>query len=169
MSLIEQLMVAAILATLGGVALPSMAKFTQRSRLASAQFDYLAALNHARQQAILGGRVTTFCPTHDRRACAADTRWEDGWLVLDQPPGQTRLLRTGSGLPAPFAIRSSGGRRAVRFRPDGTAGGSNLTLLLCHPDDAERALTVTVSNAGRIRGGRATPAQVADCRNSASR
>ncbi|MEO9077767.1 MAG: GspH/FimT family pseudopilin, partial [Rhodanobacter sp.] len=59
-------------------------------------------------------------------------------------------------------ISSSSGRRDVRFQPDGTASGSNITLVFCEPG-SNTALSVLVSNSGRIRGAMATPAQTADC------
>jgi len=62
-----------------------------------------------------------------------------------------------------LTILSSVGRHYVRFRPDGSARGSNITLPFCRVGNAEHALSVVVSNAGRVRGAPASASQVATC------
>jgi len=54
----------------------------------------------------------------------------------------------------------------VRFHPDGSASGTNLTLLFCSPASNENALSVVMSNSGRVRGAPATADQAASCAQS---
>ena len=115
----------------------------------------------------MSGRRTLLCPTRDGSSCSDATRWESGWLLGrdsnrdDQPDGGP--LHVGQGYAGKVAIYSSGGRHVVRFHPDGSASGSNITLLFCQPSKASDALVVVVSNAGRIRGAPANAAQAATC------
>ncbi|MHB1057616.1 MAG: GspH/FimT family pseudopilin [Rhodanobacter sp.] len=168
MTLIEQIMVLAIIAAITGMAVPSMWKLLGRNQLQVAQTDFIAALRHARETAVMSGKRTLFCPTRDGSTCSSDTRWDNGWLLGhdtdcdDQP--DNGALYVGHGYRGRLAIHSSSGRHIVRFRPDGSAGGSNLTLLFCQPAGAGSALTVVVSNSGRIRGAPASAEQVAACK-----
>jgi type IV fimbrial biogenesis protein FimT len=166
-TLIEQIMVLAIIAVLMGIAAPPLRQLLSRNELRVAQTDFIAALQHARAAAVMGGGRTLFCPTRDGSSCSDTTRWENGWLLGrdsdhdDQPDGGP--LHVGQDYAGKVAIYSSGGRHAVRFRPDGSASGSNITLLFCRPPNVSDALVVVVSNAGRIRGAPANPAQAAIC------
>jgi type IV fimbrial biogenesis protein FimT len=166
-TLIEQIMVLAIIAVLMGIAAPPLRQLLSRNELRVAQTDFIAALQHAREAAVMSGKRTLFCPTRDGSSCSDATRWESGWLLGrdsnrdDQPDGGP--LHVGQGYAGKVAIYSSGGRHVVRFHPDGSASGSNITLLFCQPSKASDALVVVVSNAGRIRGAPANAAQAATC------
>jgi type IV fimbrial biogenesis protein FimT len=51
-------------------------------------------------------------------------------------------------------VRSSRHRSQARFLPDGRSSGSNLSILLCHPDARIQTVRVIVNNAGRVRSER---------------
>jgi type IV fimbrial biogenesis protein FimT len=137
-----------------------------RNRLRVAQMDFIAAMQHARETAVMTGKNTLLCPSADGSSCLADSRWDAGWLLghdtnRDSQPDGSKALYVGQGYGGRLSIRSSSGRRLVRFLPDGSAGGTNLTLLLCQPGSKEPALSVVVGNSGRVRAATATPAQTA--------
>ncbi|MEI7036263.1 GspH/FimT family pseudopilin [Fulvimonas yonginensis] len=165
-TLVEQVATVLILATLTCVAAPSLAGLVRRNRTQAAQMDMMEALGYARGEAVLRRTRVLFCPTRDRLRCSNSNRWESGWLVgIDrnrdnQPDGPP--LRVGEGY-TQLVIRSSRARRHVTFLPDGSAGGSNLTLILCPPGRAQTALGVVVANSGRPRGSRPTARQAVDC------
>ncbi|CAM5512817.1 GspH/FimT family pseudopilin [Rhodanobacter lindaniclasticus] len=170
-SLIEQVMVLAITGILTGIALPSLHGLLSRNRLQVAQSDFITALQHARSTAATSGKRTLFCPSVDGRQCSGDDHWQQGWLLGHdtdgdhQPDGRPSHVRAAYA--AGIRILSSSGRRDVRFQADGSAGGSNLTLLFCEPGRDGPVLSVVVSNAGRVRGAPATAAQAASCRQHA--
>jgi type IV fimbrial biogenesis protein FimT len=116
---------------------------------------------------VFSGKRTLFCPTTDANHCSDDGRWEHGWLLghdadrNDQPDNGP--LYSGPRYDGKLVIVSNTGRHIVRFHPDGSASGSNLTLLFCQPSSANHALAVVVSNAGRIRGAPASANQIASC------
>lgn len=167
MTLIEQIMVLVIIATITGMAIPAMGKLLDRNQLQVAQTDFIAALQHTREAAVFSGKRTLFCPSTDDNHCSDGVRWEHGWLLGhdadrdDQPDNGP--LYIGPRYEGKLVIVSNAGRHIVRFHPDGSASGSNLTLLFCQPSSADRALAVVVSNAGRIRGAPASAAQIAAC------
>lgn len=166
-TLIEQLMALAIVAVLVTIAIPSMGNVLARSRLQSAQMDLIAGLQHARYLAISRGLPTIFCPSRDGSDCVRSPRWEHGWLIASDRNGDNRpdhsAIVTAPHAPPGMHLRSSAGRYRVRFHADGSAVGTNLTITLCLPGHHARALNVIVSNVGRVRGERATPAQARTC------
>lgn len=165
-SLIEQVMVIAVVAVLACIAMPSLGSLAQGHQLQATQFTYLATLRYARSAAITHNSRILFCPSVDGQHCKGTADWTHGWLIArdrdrdGQPDGPP--LRTGR-VPRRLTVLGTAGRKHVRFLPDGTALGSNLSLLFCIPGDDQRALRVVVSNAGRVRGAAATPEQTATC------
>lgn len=167
MTLIEQIMVLAVIAVLTGMAVPPMRSLLARNRLQAAQMDFIAALQHARGTAVMSGRHTLFCPTRDGSSCSDGMRWDSGWMLGHDSDGDRQpdhgALYAGSGYAGKLTILSSAGRRYVRFHPDGSARGSNITLLFCQVGNAGHALSVVVSSAGRVRGAPASASQAATC------
>ncbi|MGA0586052.1 GspH/FimT family pseudopilin [Dyella sp. KRB-257] len=166
-TLIEQIMAVAILAVLVSIAAPSLGSLVSRNRLQTAQMDYIAGLQHARATAITHGLPVVFCPSRDGQHCEATPVWENGWLLGEDRNGDNqpdhRALFTGPAVASPLHVRSSAGRYRVRFHPDGSAAGTNLTLTLCLAGKPEQSLSVVVSNAGRIRGDTPSAAQSTAC------
>ena len=166
-TLVEQVMVVAIMATLVGAAMPSMRRLLDRNQLRTAQADFIGALHHTREAAVIARQATVFCPSRDGQQCADEERWDHGWLLAadrdhdNQPDGQP--LHVNGNYAERLTIQSSIGRRHVRFQADGSARGSNLTFVFCRRGTAEQALSVVVANSGRIRGGAASAEQAADC------
>jgi type IV fimbrial biogenesis protein FimT len=166
MTLIEQVTVVAIVAVLACAASPSLTGLMRRGRMQSAQMDFLQALGYARNEAVTRQVRVLLCPTFDQVRCSEESRWDSGWLVGvdrdgdDQPDGPPLRVGAGHGR---LRIRSSDARQHVTYLPDGSAPGSNLTLVFCHRDRAEGALTLVVSNSGRVRGSRPGGEQVAGC------
>lgn len=167
LTLIEQIMVLAIMAVLTGLASPSLGRLLSRNELQVAQTDFIAALHHARETAVMSGKRTLFCPSDDGNRCNDTVHWESGWLLGhdgdhdDQPDDGP--LRVGHGYNEKLVILGSSSRRVVRFYPDGSASDSNLTLVFCQPSSASRVLSVVVANSGRIRGAPASVEQAAKC------
>ncbi len=166
-TLIEQIMVLVIIAVLTGIAVPSLRRLLSRDRVQVAQTDFMAALHHARATAVMSGIRTLLCPSRNGTTCSDEGRWDAGWLMAHDADGDDQPddgpLYVGQGYHGQVIIHSSRGRHVVRFRPDGSARGSNLTVVFCAADAAGSTLAVVVSNSGRIRGARVTVNQAASC------
>ena len=165
-TLIEQILVLAIMAVLTSIAAPPLRQLLSRNQLQVAQTDFIAALQHTRGTAITTGRRTLFCPSRDGQRCSEETRWDGGWLIghdadRDNQP-DNGPLRTGPGY-AKISILGDSGRLLVRFLSDGTAAGTTNTWRFCRQGRPDQALVVVVSNSGRIRGATANATQAADC------
>lgn len=165
-TLIEQIMVVAVLGVLAAIAAPSLARLLRRNQVQLAQAEFIAALQHARGTAAVSGRSTLLCPSRDGARCSGETRWESGWLIGHDPArkGQPDAapLRSGPGY-AGITILGDDGRRFVRFQSDGSASGTTNTLRICRRGQPDQALVVVVANSGRVRGARASAEQAASC------
>jgi type IV fimbrial biogenesis protein FimT len=172
-SLVEQVIVLAIAAILVAIAVPSMARLIARSATRTTEDALFTAARLARTQAIAHNTHALLCPSKDARTCTGDANWQQGWLVAldrnrDNQADGTILAR---GTPdAQVRILGTAGRDHVRFRSDGAAAGTNLTLLVCPRDpSAGKARTIVISNAGRIREAPASKARAKRCENAAQR
>lgn len=166
-TLIEAVIALVVAAVLAGVAVPSAGQLLARYRLATAQIDLIAALQHARGVAISSGRRTLFCPAATGRQCTGGTHWERGWAMGHYRSTKAELL---DGRPllvnegyARLLIVSTNGRGYLRFQPDGTSGGSDTTFTLCRRGHPEEALALTVSNMGRTASVKAKAVSAASC------
>ncbi len=165
-TLIELLLVAALLGVLGALATPALNHALVRQRVIGAGNAFVGALHHARTLAIGSGARVLLCPSREGRLCADDTRWDRGWLLAldrdhDDVPDAAPLLRGGSD--AALRIVSTHGRIRLRFRPDGGAAGSNVTFTLCQAGRADTARLLVLSNSGRVRAAAAGTAAAAIC------
>ena len=165
-TLVEQIMVIAIVGVLAAIAVPALAPLLQRNQVRLAQAEFIGALQHARGVAVTSGKSTLFCPSTDGRRCSASARWESGWLIGHDP------ARTGQPTPAALRTRHAytgitvlgdSGRKLVRFRSDGTSIGMTNTWRFCRHGQADQTLVVVISNTGRARTDKASADQAASC------
>lgn len=164
-TLIEQIMLLAIIGILTGIAVPSFRKLLTHNQQQIAQSDFIATLQYARETALTSGKRTLLCPTRDGSRCSNDLHWENGWLLFQDGGNQPDhgSLRVGRGYSGDLTVQGTVGRHIVRFLPDGSARGSNITLLFCQRGSTDHVLSVMVSNTGRIRSAPADAEQTADC------
>lgn len=166
-TLIESIAVLVIAAVLLCIAVPAMGNMLARYQLTTAQIDLIAALQHARSLAVSSQRRMLFCPSFDGRQCADGTHWERGWAMgpyrsnnadqLDGPPSQVNAGYSQ------VVIVSTAGRKRLRFQSDGTTGGSTVTFTLCRKGHPEDALSLTVTNMGRVATAKAAADKAASC------
>lgn len=166
-TLIEQLMGLSVIIVLAGLAVPAMGNLLQRSSVQAASNSLMAALRHARQTAVFTNATSLFCPSRDGRHCSRGAQWQQGWLIGQDRDrdGQPDSLPVAVGAAMPDSVRviGSNARVHIHFRADGSAPGSNVSLLVCRRGKREDARRVVLANSGRVRVAKATPAQSAAC------
>jgi type IV fimbrial biogenesis protein FimT len=159
-TLIELLTTLAVLAVTLTIGVPAFAGLQQRARAANAYHLLTGSLAIARLGAVKRGEPVSVCPSSDGRACRGDTAWSGGWIVFSdpgdtgQPADDAAVLQYIDGVGTSLALRSTQGRTQVRFRPDGFAYGSNLSIRLCTREPARLLGKVVVNNGGRARSER---------------
>ena len=93
-SLIELMVILAVLGVLLGLAVPSFSATIRNTRLATTTNDFLAALFLTRSEAIKRGKRVTMCTSVDSVSCAANVGWHRGWIMFEDTNGNA-LHETG--------------------------------------------------------------------------
>lgn len=163
-TLIELIFTIAIGSILCAVSLPALGGLMQSGQSRSAHNALVAALNLARSTAASRQTDVSVCPSRDGATCDNAIWWQNGWIVFSdgnhdglRNPDET-LIHVGQKHDG-MAIASTAGRRHVTYRGDGTSAGTNLTFTFCDRRGTASADTIVISNAGRIRSGKATASQ----------
>lgn len=162
LTLLELLVVVAILAIVTTVALPAFGDVMQRTRAQAAMHQLTASIAGARSAAIRRRLPTSLCPARAAAACRDDVDWSGGWLVFADPDGNGQPDASGDLIrhvqaPDGITVRSTTGRTRIRFQRDGRSGGSNLSLSVCSREEEPRLLGKVVLNiSGRTRSERPT-------------
>jgi len=103
-TLIELMSMLAVISILVTVGLPMMNVFFESNRMISNTNDLVAGLNIARSEAIKQQIRVTLCQSDNQLACTATGRWEDGWIVFQDPNGNAtvdggeRILRLSAAV-----------------------------------------------------------------------
>lgn len=154
---IELLITLAVISLLAGFVTPEINRLLERQRTAAAIASLTAHMQLTRIAAINHNRRAILCPSRDGRHCAPGTDWGIGWMLFvdtdgnRQPDQHDEVLRADlQPLSHHLRIASTAGRQQLRYLPDGSSAGSNLTLALCNSDGLLLA-KVIVNNMGRPR------------------
>ena len=153
LELIITMAIAAILLTTG---VPAFKNYSWNLRMKTAMDLLQTDLNLARGRAISHNIQTIICPATDVNDCSGQSAWQEGWIVFSdlngdrhKQQGEPLLKHTGSV--DLLNISGSSSRRKLRFYPNGSAPGSNASIVFCDSRGAAEAGRITVSNSGRIR------------------
>lgn len=155
-TVLECLIVVGILAILLAQGVPALRDYGLRQRMSAAMHALHSHLALARNDAVRFNVEIVACPGGKTGGCRPDGRWDEGWLVFEDLDGDhdyqagERLLATEPGLER-ITIRSTTGRRYLRFAPNGSAPGSNTSISFCDQRGPRAARKLVVSNLGRIR------------------
>ena len=82
-SLIELMVVIAIVAVLASLAIPSFQGLIASSNLTSTTNDLIATLARAKSDAIRRGKRVTVCMSANGTACTTTGDWSQGWIMFD--------------------------------------------------------------------------------------
>ncbi|HXS74103.1 MAG TPA: GspH/FimT family pseudopilin [Rhodanobacteraceae bacterium] len=168
-TLIELLMVLSIAGILAVIGMPALGSMLARAHQQSAEGALEASLMHARESAIMRDTHVIVCPSSNGKDCSAGVDWQHGWLIAtdvdhdDQPDKGAGPLAVFNAMPSGMRIVASRGRPRVVFRPDGSAGGSNAQLTICHIGDTHAGRSVVIANSGRVRVSDAQPDHLRTC------
>lgn len=155
-TLIEAIVVVAILAIVASVGIPAFSQMLERHRVVASSHRLGHDLALARASALMRRQPVVLCPLGPEDRCQPGTDWSRGWIVFADRDGNGRpdddadvlwVQRHPAGPRDVPAIVAN--RRFLRFRHDGTSPGTNLTISVCI--HARVATQQIVSNTGRAR------------------
>lgn len=167
-TLLDLLIAMTIACILFGIAIPAYQNTVARIQAGSARSDLTTTLFDALRHATVLGQEIVVCPASAGQ-CIGGRDWSEGWIAfIDRDgdrlrgPGE-QLIRRKSALPERIRLLGSAGRPRIVFQPNGGNGGSNITFILCDRRGPRDALALILSNGGRLRSDRPTPAAAASC------
>ncbi len=88
-SLIELLVLTALIGLLAGLAMPSLTSALQNQERRSTLHDLLGLFALARQHAVMEGVIVTVCPVNSMGACSRD--WNNEIYAFSDPDNQRQL------------------------------------------------------------------------------
>lgn len=154
-SLVECLLVVALLAVLAGLAAPSLRGLLLDARMTMAVNAAVHAVHAARVLARTGLGDAVLCRSIDAARCAAAGDWSVGWIVFvngdgDEPPQVDAGERVALVQPAGTGLTVASNRAAYVLRPWGLRA-TNGTLVFCDARGAAAARAVIIGPTGRPR------------------
>ncbi|GIX36918.1 MAG: hypothetical protein KatS3mg127_0157 [Silanimonas sp.] len=155
LTLLELMIVVAIVAILSAIAVPSFQSSLQSNRVATTSNEFMASVAFARSEAMRNNAGAVMCPSVDGSTCGGT--WADGWIVwADQNANGTRedptepVLRRQSALNKQVAPGST----PIRFSPRGTVA-SGATAIQLQPEGCTSGKpfrrTIEVLGGGMVR------------------
>ena len=166
-TLIELLIVLALASLLFGLAVPAVSGGIEAARASDARAQLEISLASASNHAAITGVRGVLCPSSNGQECDDTPDWSAGWLVfLDsnanrELEGGERVLKVQPALHGRVHLRSTAGRTRIVFQGNGGNAGSNATFTLCDGRGPGKAQALVMANAGTLRDGAPTAANLA--------
>lgn len=167
-TLVELMVSIAVIAVLAGIALPAMGAAIANSRMAAAKSGLQSALLRSIARAANAGTPVVLCAAR-AGACTDSVDWSGGWIAFHDLDGDRArspadpLVAEEAILQARTTVVSTSGRTRLIFQPSGGNAGSNVTFTFCDSRGPERARSLILSNAGRLREAKADADHAARC------
>ncbi|GAB3280573.1 GspH/FimT family pseudopilin [Parahaliea aestuarii] len=147
-TLIELMVVLAILAILLFVAAPGFQDLIRNNRLVSEVYALRATLANARSEAMARRAAVTVCPIDSAQNCLVGSDWSSGYksfLADPNQPFQVKNLESNA-----IAVLFDGGNQ-VRFDQRGNALGFDGAFTFCDQRGEEHASSLILSPVGSVR------------------
>lgn len=175
-TLIEVMVVIALIAIMLTMAVPSFTTMVMNNRLSTQANSLVIAVNLARSEAIKRNRNVVLCRSANGTSCAAGG-WEQGWIIyVDADPTDGPGVNTGAGdvilrefsaLTGTNTLRASANYTAsITYVPSGFSTQAG-TLVLCDDrdndgdtadaEDFARGRAIIINNTGRPQMADADP------------
>lgn len=156
-TLIELIVVLALVGIIAGLAVPSFAQLIANNRIASTSNSVIGVLNFARAEAIKRGRVVQVTAVS---SAGTSNEWGGGWrLWVDQGSNgydAGEEIRVLDDINSTVTIDGPDGMATFGFRPNGFVNpqpttGAEYTFRLCDDRAGETGRVLRIHTSGRIR------------------
>lgn len=159
-TIVEMLVVMAIIGILAAIAIPSFRGFTDGSNVTATVNDLVSAFNLARNEAVTRGTNASICKSADKVTCVTTGTWAQGWIVFTDfngngvvnvaAPDNDTILRVYDGAVGNTTMTAGGNiaDRATYGSNGFFAGVFNDTITVT---SGTRSLQFVTNNMGRVR------------------
>lgn len=148
-SLIELMVVIAIVAIVASIAAPSFNTMILNNRISSTTSAQLGFLQLARSEAVMRRGVITVCASSDQATCTGGgTNWEQGAVMLRATA--PRLLKVLP--PAATAVQVRGAGNSLTYRADGTLAAA-AAITICDSRGAASSRRIDITFIGQASSG----------------
>jgi len=137
-TLIELMMVLALMAIVSAYAVPSMTQIIKNNRLTTQTNLFISAMQLARSEAIKRGESIT--------VSATGGIWNDGWTVQTATPA---TIKTFGAVPKAVTIASTGTFVSYTYDSQGLVDHAD-TLTVCDDRTAETGRLISLTITGRV-------------------
>lgn len=161
-TLLELIIIIAILAISMAFAAPALSTLISNERISSSVNDFVAALQYAKTEAASRVNPVTICKRNtDGDGCVAGGDWSAGWIVFSDPNGNASVdagepvLLRHEALDARITFGGTAGvATSITYRPSGTSSVNNTEVLIICDDrgfaDSARGVLVTITGRGNV-------------------
>tara|TARA_R110000868_G_scaffold8205_9_gene42834 strand:- start:11293 stop:11811 length:519 start_codon:yes stop_codon:yes gene_type:complete len=146
LTLIEVLVVIALLGIVAAIALPNMKSFMQKQQANSVMHTLNSAIHYARSEAVKTGEIVGLCGSDDGETCSSD--WSKGYIIYLVESNE--LLRSYLITHGHLQWRAFPTSQYLQFIPSGFSKQQNGTFVYCSADKS-LAQALIVSQTGRVR------------------
>lgn len=153
-SMMEVMVVVAILGIVLAVAIPNFTSLINSNRLSAAANEFVASFQEARSEAIRLNRQVSLCRTADGSSCASGTNWTQ-WIVVSS---DGTVLRTGNVRSQLKMSANPALGDKLTFSPGGFASTSaglasgtvNICMVTTKPTENVRSIAIVGGSQARI-------------------
>ena len=163
-TLVELISAVGVMAILAALAMPSIARIVDSTRLTAISNDFLSSVYLARSEAVKRNRPVGLCKSATGVSCTSTGGWEQGWIVFHDPnnngsadAGEAVVHHT-QALPQGFKLSGNlNVAKYISFTPFGrtrmVSGAFQAgTLTLCKANGTEiGAREIVINHVGRAR------------------
>jgi type IV fimbrial biogenesis protein FimT len=157
-TLVELMVVVAILALLAGIAAPNFSSMIKDSRLSSANADFMAALQLAKSESVARVTQVSMCRANgDFTGCAASGNWTQGWIIFSDADGDGTFDGGDVVLHAHEALGNLTYRGTaevktdITFNPSGSTSITSIQVLIACDDRgfaSGKGILITITGRG---------------------
>ena len=157
-TIVELMVVLAILALLAGIAAPNFASMIKDSRLSAANTDFMVALQLAKSESVARVSPVSICRANgDFTACAAGGNWAQGWIIFADTNGNgvvngdDVVLQVHEAL-ASLTYRGTGAAKTdITFNPSGSTSITSTEAVIACDDrgfGSGKGIIITITGRG---------------------